>query len=545
MGSSEQRRHCSVVGARPLAAIVAVSSMAMLLGAGVASSAPDGIEGSTYTGQTVGALQGCNAQSNPTVDWGDGTGETAATCADSNHIATGSHVFAEEGNYAAVAHYVSTNGPRTTSFALAIADGALTASGRPLAVSVGVAFDGVVAHVSDADPGGVAGDYSANVEWGDGSSSAAVAQPVSGGFDIVASHTYSAPGSLAVTSTVKDAGGASAIAHSTAVVAATAPGSAPTGSPPAPTPGPAPAAAFVVVPGALGHVSFDASVSRPPGAVVTSYAWNLDGHTGPQPSALCGGEASQLSTRLAVGAHSLTLDLTDTSGRVTAVTHQITVPPTGAARLASSRRAHGATLPALTQVFSCSPGPGDHPGDVTSDGGPPAGCATEVQFGLADAVGCLNPITKSSEWPAAENRILQHLVGSLSVQNCPFCATASRASPGSFTLTNFEGGLVARQSPFISYQPVRINGVDFYPHPGAAIVLLPDQNLIFSSNAQMKIAGIPIKDGLLELYVPKGNGSAGTVHIDQYTLSEQADSLGIGSLPFDGSIGLDFAYHRA
>jgi hypothetical protein len=537
MDLSEHRRRRRTRDPRALAAIVAGASIAMLLGAGVASSAPDGTEGSSYAGQTVGAPAGCNAQSNPTIDWGEGGAETAATCADFSHIATGSHTYAEEGTYAAVAHYVSTNGPRTTSFAPVIADAAVTASGRSLAASVGVAFHGVVAHVSDADPGGVAGDYAATVEWGDGSSSAAVAQPASEGFDIVASHTYSAPGSAAVTATINDSGGAGASAHSTAIVAASAPGAAPPAS--------APSAAFAIVPGALGHISFDASASRPPGAVVSTYAWNLDGHTGAQPSALCGGEASQLSTRLAAGAHSLTLQLTDTSGRVTAVTHQVIVPPAGAARLASARSAHGAALPALTQVFSCSPGPGDHPGDVTGNGGPPAGCAAEVQFGLADAVGCLKPITSSSEWPAAESRLLQHLVGSLSVQNCPFCATASRASPGNFTVANFESGLAARQSPFISYQPVRINGVDFYPHPGAAIVLLPDQNLIFSSNAQMKIAGIPVSDGLLDLYVPKGNGTAGTVHIDQYTLSEQADRLGIGSLPFDGSIGLDFAYHRA
>jgi hypothetical protein len=69
--------------------------------------------------------------------------------------------------------------------------------------------------------------------------------------------------------------------------------------------------------------------------------------------------------------------------------------------------------------------------------------------------------------------------------------------------------------------------------------------MILSSNAAMKLAGVPIKDGLIELYVPQGNGSAGTVHIDDYTLSEQAKRIGIGSLPFDGSIGLDFAFHRS
>jgi hypothetical protein len=141
--------------------------------------------------------------------------------------------------------------------------------------------------------------------------------------------------------------------------------------------------------------------------------------------------------------------------------------------------------------------------------------------------------------------MFQKLVGSISAVNCPGCANLSRATPGGYTLTNFEAGLVATQDPFVSYKPVRINGIDFYPHPGAAIVLLPDQNMILSSNAAMKVAGIPITDGVVVLYVPHTSSSAATVHIDDYKLSEQAKRIGLGSFPFDGSIGLDFAYHRA
>jgi len=531
-----------------VAKVLVVACLATLIGASAASSASDGVEGSSYAGQIVGAPAGCNAQSNPTVDWNDGGPETAASCSDFSHISTGPHVYGEEGTYAAVAHYVSSNGPRTTAFQVTIADAGLTGSGRTVAASAGTPFSGVVAHLLDADPGGTASDYTVSVNWGDGTSSPGTAQPTGGGFDIVASHTYSMPGSYTLTVGLSDGGGASASAHGAAVVTSvggtTAPPAGGSTAPPAGgSPSPVARAAFTSVAGTAGHTLIDASASRPPGAVVTSYAWNLDGHSGPEPSALCGGEASQLGTRLAAGLHTLTLAVTDAGGQVTTVTHQLSVPSSAGTHTASARRARVATAPALTQVFVCSPGPGDHPGDTTEQGGPPAGCAGEVQFGLADAIGCLNPITKSSEWPAAEGKILKQLVGSLSVQNCSFCATASAA--GSFTLANFESGLVAKQSPFISYQPVRINGIDFYPHPGAAIVLLPDQNLVFSSNAQMKLAGIPIKDGLVELYVPKGNGTAGTVHIDDYTLSEQADRIGLGSLPFDGSIGLDFAYHRS
>ena len=264
-------------------------------------------------------------------------------------------------------------------------------------------------------------------------------------------------------------------------------------------------------------------------------------HTGPQPSALCGADVSQLSARLTPGTHTLTLGVTGAGGEVTTVTHQVVVPRPGARAVA-----HASAAAALTQVFVCSPGPADQPaGDVTGQGGPPAGCATEVQFGLADAVGCLDRIAAAGDWPKAENKIFKQLVGQMSTQDCQFCARTSAVHGAQITLGSFEGAVVNTQDPFVSTRPVRINGIDFTPHAGAAIVLLPNQNMIISSDATMSLGAIPIESGVIELYVPQGNGTAGKVHIDDYTLSQQADRLGIGALPFDGSIGLDFAYHRS
>jgi hypothetical protein len=197
----------------------------------------------------------------------------------------------------------------------------------------------------------------------------------------------------------------------------------------------------------------------------------------------------------------------------------------------------------LTQVFTCTPGPTDQPGDVTAQGGPPAGCATEVQFGLADAVGCLNPITKRSDWPAAEGKIMHQL--SLATHTCNFCASDSRAAPPPLSVGGLEDALSANQDPYFSTKPVRINGIDFYPNNGASILLVPNQNYIISSDATMKLGGVPLKSGLVIMYVPAGVGHTNKVHIDDYTLSEQAKRIGIGEFPFDGSIGLDFAYHRA
>ncbi|MEP6954368.1 MAG: hypothetical protein ABI950_09940 [Solirubrobacteraceae bacterium] len=523
---------------RSTAAALALATTTALAGAAAAAAATP-VEGMSFAGLTVSAPAGCNAQPAPAIDWGDGGPASAGTCADFNHVATGPHTYARAGHYSGVAGYTSPNGPRTSPFTVDVADAALT--GAPVAISAtaGTAFSGPVAHFTDANPQARAADFSATVTWGDGATSAGSVSADGGGFGVTATHTYAASGHPTVSVAIQDAGGATATVTESADVAAAASAGQTTLAAGDPTIPPA-TAAFTPSAATAGHVVADAGASRPPGAVVTSYAWNLDGHTGPHPSALCGPGVSQLSARLAAGTHTLTLAVTGSGGQVTTVTHQFVVARTGPPRRTTVRAAASA---ALTQVFVCSPGPGDHPGDPTAGGGPPAGCATEVQFGLADAVGCLNRITSRSDWPGAENKIFQHLIGSLSTQNCQVCAGAAAA--GRLSLLAFEDGVMAHQDPFVSTRTVRINGIDFAPRPGAAIVLLPDQNIVLSANASMSLGGVPIQSGLVELYVPRGHGSAGTVHIDDYKLSEQAKRIGLGSFPFDGSIGLDFAYHRS
>src|SRR5262249_31015070 len=79
-------------------------------------------------------------------------------------------------------------------------------------------FEGVIA--SFTDPGhGTAGDFSATVAWGDGSSSAGTITPSGGGFTVSGSHTYAQAGSYTATVTVADAGGASASGTVTVTVA--------------------------------------------------------------------------------------------------------------------------------------------------------------------------------------------------------------------------------------------------------------------------------------------------------------------------------------
>ena len=96
---------------------------------------------------------------------------------------------------------------------------------------------------------------------------------------------------------------------------------------------------------------------------------------------------------------------------------------------------------------------------------------------------------------------------------------------------------------------MRLNGVDIEPHPGAAVGLIPNQNfVVISSNATMCVRGIPpIEDGIIILDPPTSPRGAPPVASTSTTTRSprRPTAIGIGGLPFDGSIGLDLTYHRA
>jgi hypothetical protein len=65
--------------------------------------------------------------------------------------------------------------------------------------SITGAFSGSVATFTDSDLTAGAGDFSARIDWGDGSSSDGAVTGGHGGFDVAGSHTYAAKGRYAVT----------------------------------------------------------------------------------------------------------------------------------------------------------------------------------------------------------------------------------------------------------------------------------------------------------------------------------------------------------
>jgi hypothetical protein len=210
---------------RPLALMICAASLhAGTLMFGNFSLAPT-TEGSAFSGVQVNFSDATStdtpASFTATINWGDGTTSiptiSGSTGAFSMNLG---HTYAEEGAYTVVLS-VST-GPGNSATATTgetVNDAPLTATaGSPFVFTPNVALTNIlVLTFTDGDPNAPATDYTATINWGDGTTSAGtVAQGAGNIFDVTRMHTYGAGGTFTVDATANDKGGSTASAQITA-----------------------------------------------------------------------------------------------------------------------------------------------------------------------------------------------------------------------------------------------------------------------------------------------------------------------------------------
>jgi len=159
-----------------------------------------------------------------TINWGDGQ-TTTGTIVGGNGSFTveGGHTYADEGSDPASVTFTHTADglSATASGTVSVAEGdALTGHGTSFSITQNQVFSGTVATFSDIDTANVAGDFSATVDWGDGTTTAGTVSGSNGTFSVSGSHTYTTAGFDTVKVTLADdaPGTATATATSTAEV---------------------------------------------------------------------------------------------------------------------------------------------------------------------------------------------------------------------------------------------------------------------------------------------------------------------------------------
>jgi hypothetical protein len=178
-------------------------------------SAVSAVEGAAFSGvvatvsdpNTGGTAAGLTA----TIDWGDGSplSNGIVSGGGGSFTVSGGHTYAEEGSFTVT----TTVGDAATSRILGTAKSTATVADAPLTAGlIKEACDSgtcvVTFRFTDANPGATVADFTATIDWGDGSSSAGVVTAGGGGFVVTGSHVYADGGSgHAITVSVKDKGG--------------------------------------------------------------------------------------------------------------------------------------------------------------------------------------------------------------------------------------------------------------------------------------------------------------------------------------------------
>jgi hypothetical protein len=160
------------------------------------------------------------------ITWGDGTPATTGTISGPTggpFTVTGNHTYGDEGSYPITVIITDTDNTAnsaTVNDIATIGDASLTAAGiSPMPVS-GQSFSGPVAGFTDANTATSSpADFTATIDWGDGTAASAGTVTGSGGsYQVSGSHTYPGTGYYTVTVHITDDGGSTADAQTKVLI---------------------------------------------------------------------------------------------------------------------------------------------------------------------------------------------------------------------------------------------------------------------------------------------------------------------------------------
>ena len=133
--------------------------------------------------------------------------ERSRGTASNGFAVSGDHIYTTAGTYpVTVTITIPSTGDSATTHVTAQVLASLQAIGSTVTASEGQPFSGRVATFVSANVGSTAGDFTASIDWGDGSATTpgTVDANAQGGFDVFGSHTYAEAGAYRINVTITD-----------------------------------------------------------------------------------------------------------------------------------------------------------------------------------------------------------------------------------------------------------------------------------------------------------------------------------------------------
>ncbi len=192
------------------------------------------VEGSPFIAQ-IGSFQDANTLASTSdfmasIDWGDGTVSSGdvVPSGGGQFVINGNHTYAHDGTYTVSANASDFGGSSIQITGSAtVSDAPIAGGGTSISTQAGVPFSGAVGTFTDSDSFGQPSDFSANIDWGDGTpESTGTVTGSLGSFQVLGGHTYALPGGYTISVAANDEGGSSTILNGSADVSGGSGGSA-------------------------------------------------------------------------------------------------------------------------------------------------------------------------------------------------------------------------------------------------------------------------------------------------------------------------------
>ena len=171
-----------------------------------------------------------------------------------------------------------------------------------------------------------------------------------------------------------------------------------------------------------------------------------------------------------------------------------------------------------------------------------------VFFGAVEATGCFKKVESVDDIPAPERAAASEFLSTnILIENAHVLRPCKLSEPSCHGEAEAALAKDPNLKPFVSTQPVLVNGMTIAPRPGSSIVVFPAISRVISHDARISYDGsvfgsIPVKTGPLNMDVSSNikRFTNGDAEVPLFSFDTSQAFKDIGGFPINGSVQVVF-----